>query len=366
MITDNDLHELLQYQAPSPVLSLYLNIEPVEGGVESHRKRLRSMLKEIDMPEDVFVVERYFEHEFDWSGKSVVVFSCQAEDFFRGYPLALPVRSRVRLGNRPHVKPLADLLDAYGGYGVALIDKQAARLFDFHLGELREEEGVQGEAVRHTKRGGGSQAQGRRGGTAGQTDYVEEVADRNIKEAAEAAARFFTEKGVRRVIIGGTEDNVTPFQNQLPKAWQSLVVGTFPISMTASKDDVLERAIQIVKEADTRRDAKLVDAVITGAAKGRGAVVQLENTLRAVHDGRVQTLLIKESFREKGYRCTGCGYVTSVEIGKCPYCGGKFDQISDVVELAVRKVMTSGGEVEVLHDDLGLGDYEHIGAILRY
>ena len=366
MITDNDLHELLEYQAPSPVLSLYLNLEPVEGGVESHRKRLRSMLKEIDMPEDVIVVERYFEYEFDWSGKSVVVFSCQADDFFRGYSLALPVRRRVRLGNRPYVKPLADLLDSYGGYGVALVDKQAARLFYFHLGELREEEGVHGEAVRHTKRGGGSQAQGRRGGTAGQTNYVEEVADRNIKEAAEAAARFFTEKSVRRVIIGGTDDTVKPFQNQLPKAWQSLVIGTFPISMTASKDEVLERAIQIVMDAEARRDAKLVDAVITGAAKGRGAVVQLEATLRAVHDGRVQTLLIKEAFREKGYRCTGCGNVTSIEIAKCPYCGGQFDQIPDVVEQAVRKVMASGGEVEVLHDDLGLGSYEHIGAILRY
>jgi len=366
MITDNDLHELLEYQAPSPVLSLYLNTEPVEGGVESHRKRLRSMLKEIDMPEDVLVVERYFEYEFDWSGNSVVVFSCQADDFFRGYSLALPVRSRVRLGNRPYVKPLADLLDAYGGYGVALVDKQAARLFYFHLGELREEEGVHGEAVRHTKRGGGSQAQGRRGGTAGQTNYAEEVADRNIKDAAEAAAQFFTEKSVRRVIIGGTEDTVKPFQNQLPKAWQSLVIGTFPISMTASKDEVLERAVQIVKDADARRDVKLVDAVITGAAKGRGAVVQLEDTLRAVHDGRVQTLLIKEAFRAKGYLCTGCGYVTSEEIAKCPYCDGQFDQISDVVELAVRQVMASGGEVEVLHDDLGLGNYEHIGAILRY
>lgn len=366
MITDNDLHELLQYQAPSPVLSLYLNIEPIEGGVESHRKRLRSLLKEIDMPEDASVVERYFEHEFDWSGKSVVVFSCQADDFFRTYPLALPVYNRVRLGNRPHVKPLADLLDAYGGYGVILVDKQAARLFNFHLGELREEEDVQGEAVRHTKRGGGSQAQGRRGGTAGQTNYVEEVADRNIKDAAEAAARFFAEKSVRRVIIGGTEDNVSPFQNQLPKAWQSLVIGTFPISMTASKDEVLERAIQIVMDADARRDAKLVEAVITGAAKGRGAVVNLEDTLRAVHDGRVQTLLFKEAYRAKGCLCTDCGYITSEDIAKCPYCGGEYDQIPDVIELAVRKVMASGGEVEVLQDDLGLENYEHIGAVLRY
>ena len=100
MLTDNDLKELLQYQAPSPVLSVYLNTEPATGGAETHRLHLRSMLKEVDMPEDVFVVERYFEHEFDWSGRSVAVFSCQADDFFRAFPLAVPVRSRVRLGDR--------------------------------------------------------------------------------------------------------------------------------------------------------------------------------------------------------------------------------------------------------------------------
>ena len=45
-----------------------------------------------------------------------------------------------------------------------MVDKQGARLFYFHLGELREQEGVLGESVKRTKRGGGSQAAGRRGG----------------------------------------------------------------------------------------------------------------------------------------------------------------------------------------------------------
>lgn len=366
MLTDNDLKELLQYQAPSPVLSVYLNTEPATGGAETHRLHLRSMLKEVNMPEDVFVVERYFEHEFDWSGRSVAVFTCQADDYFRAFPLAVPVRSRVRLGDRPHVKPLADLLDSFGGYGVALVDKQAARFFYFHLGELREERGVVGETVRHTKRGGGSQAQGRRGGTAGQTNYVEEVADRNLKEAADSAARFFAENNVRRILVGGTEDNINPFCSQLPKAWQSLVIGTFPMSMTATHNEVLERAMQIGHEVERQRDIKLVEAVITGAAKGRGGVVRLDDTLSAVHEGRVQTLLFREGLRAPGFRCSGCGYITSVEMDACPYCGEQFSQISDVVELGVRKVMASGGEVEVLRDDLGLSDYEHIGAILRY
>ena len=366
MLTENDLRELLEYRAQAPVLSVYLNTEPVEGGVEPHRLFLRSMLKDVDIPEDVQVVERYFDHEFDWSGRSVAVFSCEPEGFFRAYPLAVPVRSRVRVNSRPHVKPLADLLDSYGGYGVVLVDKQEARLFYFHLGELREQEGVTGESVRRTKRGGGSQAQGRRGGTAGQTSYVEEVADRNVKEVVDVAAQFFTDNNVRRILLGGTEDNLALFRAHLPKAWQSLVVGTFPISMNASGSEVLERAIKVGQEAEQRRLEKLVDAVVTGAAKGRGGVVRLDDTLSAVHEGRVQTLLIQDGLRAPGYRCLGCGYVTAQQLDTCSFCGGEFEQIPDVVEMAVRKVMQSGGDVQVLHDDMALGEYEHIGALLRY
>jgi hypothetical protein len=56
MLTENNLQELLEFRAQAPVLSVYLNTEPVEGGVEPHKLYLRSMLKDVDMPDDVFVV----------------------------------------------------------------------------------------------------------------------------------------------------------------------------------------------------------------------------------------------------------------------------------------------------------------------
>jgi peptide chain release factor subunit 1 len=366
MLTESDLKDLLNYQGQSPVLSVYLNTEPTAGSVDNHKLRLRSMLKDVDADEDTEVVLRYFDHEFDWSGRSVAVFSSAPEGYFGAYPLAVPVRSRVRLADRPYVKPLADLLDSFGGYGVALVDKQGARLFYFHLGELREVDGVLGEEVRHTKRGGGSQAAGRRGGVAGKTNYEEALADKNIKDAADYAARFFSENNVRRVLIGGTDDNVKPFRASLPKAWQSLVVGTFPMMMNASQVEVKEKAMQIGIEAEDRRKAKLINTVITGAAKGKGGVVRLEDTLRAVHEGRVMTLVIKDGLRVSGWSCRGCGYITTQIDGTCPYCGNEFDQIADVIEMAVRDVMQAGGEVEVIHTDDGLAEYESIGGLLRY
>jgi peptide chain release factor subunit 1 len=366
MITDQNMQELLHYQPGQPTLSVYLNTDPVQGNADVYRLQLRSMLKGVELSEDVAAVMQYMDHVRDWSGKSLAMFSCAANGFFRAYPLAVPVRSRVRISDHPHVKPLADLLDSYGGYGVVLIDKQGARFFNFHLGELQEQEGVLGEAIRHTKRGGGSQAPGRRGGSAGQTDYVEEVTERNMRDAAENAVRFFSERNVRRIVIGGTEENTAMFRSILPKAWQSLVVGSFNISMNASHHEVLGKAMEIGDAAEERREDLLLKSLITNAAKGKGGVIGLQETLDALREGRIQSLVIEEGHRVPGAHCTVCGYLSSVSLETCPFCGSEMVQIADVVELAVRQVMAAGGDVEVLHLSQTVEAFNKIGALLRY
>ncbi|MEA3350487.1 MAG: hypothetical protein U9Q82_07700 [Chloroflexota bacterium] len=367
MLTKSDLQELLDYQAQHPVLSVYINTDPAQGNADVYKLKLRSMLKEADAPaDDASEIERYFDQEYNWAGRSVAVFSCKRDDFFRAYPIAIPIRSRLRVNaNRPHVKPLANLLDSYGYYGVALVDKQGARLFSFHLGTLREQEGVLGEDVHRIKHGGGSQSGGRRGHE-DQKIPPKEISERNMRSAAQFAADFFSEHNVRRVLIGGTDKNIAQFRTYLPKTWQSLIVGTFPISMTAGHAQVLEKAIEIGATAEREREARLVDAVITGASKGRGGIVNLDDTLSAAHEGRIQTLLIQEGYRSPGYRCQGCDYLTTQALGTCPFCGEEFEEIPDAVELAVQRVLLDGGEVEFVDENEALKEYGNIGALLRY
>jgi peptide chain release factor subunit 1 len=366
MLTEANLQELLEFQPQKDVLSVYLNTDPTQTNTERYKLSLRSMLKPIDMPDDVQAVEEYLERTYDWSGRSVAIFSCAAEKFFRAYPMAIPLQSRVRINTSPHVKPLANLLDFYGGYGVILIDKQGARVFYFHLGKLIEQEGILGEEIRHTKRGGSSSLAGRRGGVAGRTNYVEEVTDRNMRDAMDFATRFFQENDIRRVTIGGTDDNVSHFRSLLPKSWQSLIVGTFPISMTASKEEIFEQTMKIGRAAELRHEAQLVNIVLTSAAKRRGGVIKLDETLKAVHDGRVQTLVVREGYRAPGYQCSGCTYLTARAHATCPFCGGMFKKIPDAVELAVRNVMQQGGEVEFVQTEDAAMKIGNIGALLRY
>jgi peptide chain release factor subunit 1 len=367
MLTESNLRELLDFKPSNLVVSLYLDTEPSEGNADAYRLRLRNLLKEINLPQDVNVIERYFNGEYTWSGRGVAVFSSAADDFFRAYPLALPVNNMVHAGESPLVKPLADLLDTYGGYGVVLVDKQGARLFHFHLGELTEQEGVLGETVKHVKQGGASSYQGRQGSTAGKAQHMDETIDRNMRDSAVFAIHFFEEKHVRRILIGGTDENAAMFCNLLPKTWQSLVQGTFPMSMTASHTEVLARAMQISKEAEAQRKKSLVDDLITSAAKGKGAVVGLAKTLDAINNDRVQTLVVDEGFRSGGSKCQSCGVLTVLDGDVCPVCGGKLVSAGiDVVDLAVSAVMRRRGVVEVIHANPALEKAGRMGAVLRY
>jgi peptide chain release factor subunit 1 len=366
MLTESDLRELVNYSSPEPVLSLYLNTDPSEGNADAYRLRLRNMLKEVNLPKDTQEVERFFQHGYDWSGKSIAVFSCAPNKFFKAYPLAIPVRSRIRVSDHPHIKPLADLWDAFGGYGVVLVDKQGARLFYYHLGELQEQVSVEGAAVKRIKRGGASSITGQRGVIVGKTGFVDEVVDRNMRDTVELATRYFEEKHVRRVLIGGTDDNVTMFRNNLPKAWQSLVVGTFAMPKNASEHDVLAKALQVGLAAEQHREQRLIDAVITAAAKGTGGVVGIDDVLEAIRIHRVQTLLLNDGFFKTGYRCKKCGALRAVKTDTCIYCEGEIEQVLDVVDHAVKSVLQDGGDVEVIHDGPELEKAGKIAALLRF
>lgn len=366
MLNETDQRELLNFSASEPVVSVYLNTDPVAGNADAYRLRLRNLLKEVNLPQDVEAIERYFHHEYNWSGKGVAVFSCAPKEYFRAYTLGVPVRDMLTISERPSVKPLADLLDNYGGYGVVLVDRQGARVFSFHLGLLREQEGVVGDPVKHTKLGGASTRPGARGGVAGQTHYEDEVVDRNMKEAVEFAVHFFEENHVRRVLLGGTDENVAMFRNRLPKAWQSLVMGAFAMPMTATHADVLAKAMQLGVQAQQEHEMRLVERLITAAAKGDGGVTGLEPTLESIQDGRVQILLVSEGYRAPAYRCTNCGRLTAARLECCPACDGEMEGISDGVELAVNAVMHAGGEVQVIGESDPLRDAGNIGALLRY
>jgi len=369
MFSEQDLQELMDYRsAVGPVLSLYLNVDPTQQKADEYKLRLRGMLREVTdkaAGADISAVERYFDFEFDWQAKGIALFSCHEEGFWRVLPMAVPVDNSVYVYDRPYIKPLTDVLDAYGRYGVILVDREGARLFKFNLGELEEATGILGEEVKRLKHGAGSAA-GRRGGKTPAGRREEGVAQRNLKDAAESAVGFFEGSGITRLVLGGTEKNLAQFQELLPRSVQAKVIGTFSISVDASEGEVQARSMEVIEEAAREREAELVRQLIAGWRRGSGSTVGLADTLAALQEGRVGDLIVAAGYEESGFRCQNCHYLTLRNDTSCALCGGNLEAIPDMVDNAVHRALQQGVEVEIVRQNPDLVQVGSIGGILRY
>jgi rubrerythrin len=188
---------------------------------------------------------------------------------------------------------------------------------------------------------------------------MEEVAMRNLRQAARVVEQFWRQHNPRHLILAGAEPTVSQFRDLLPKALQERVVGTMSVDPGDTERALRERSLQVLRRVEEEREAATVEAVVTAAAKGKDGVVGLDETLSAAHEGRIRTLVVLRDFHAPGYRCTSCGYLTAQNPGACPFCGGTFAEIPDAAEAVVTKVVEDGGEIEVVDPSSATGAGRH-------
>ncbi len=368
MFERSDLERLAAHEGEHPVVSLYLNLPPhLRGTPEAYRARLRTLLRQINgrAPEDdITAVERYFEHDFDWAGQGAAVFSSQADGLWAAYQFAVPLRSHVHVGRKPFIMPLADLIDTYGSYTVAVLDQQSLSLYHFHLGELVKSSQMAGDEVRSVNAPGGNRQAGRTRGEP--TDHKRELVRSNLKKFVDALDTFARQHKAESLLLGGTETNIAQFREMLPPPWRDRLQGGFPISSRASETEVRDRSLEALHAAHKARQEKLVESIRVAAAKAANGTVGMDDTLLALHAGRVQTLALVEGLEVPGYQCNGCGYLTIHDNGACPYCGNTFRPVENAAEHAVRRVVEQGGGIEFMEEDSQLVEIGGIAALLRY
>lgn len=365
MIKQEQLQELLSYEG-NKVLSLYLDTDCTQESQETIKLQVRGLIKEMKLGQEkgAAAIEKYLDHSYDWSQPGLAIFTDVEGDFFRDYPTAVSFRNRLRIGDKPYVKPLAHLIDHYAHYGAIMVDKVGARFFEYHLGELQSSEGVMGEEIQKLKKGGGTSAVGMRAGGSG-ARREEEIVQRNLREAAAAASKFFTNKPIRRLFLGGTAETVGQFSELLSKQLQSCLAGTFSLDMTAGEHEVRRETLDLLEKANTEREQKLVQTMVTAQAKGGNAVIGLDDTLQAVSEKRVQSLIVSDGFRTPGYVHPESDFVTA-NLARSPLSDREMTEIEDVVDAAVALTMNQGGHVEIISNNPELEGAGRIGAILRY
>ncbi len=373
----DELEPLTELTLPTRgILSAYLDISPEQVATGKVRLKLKDMARTwyeriTDKQErrafenELARIERYLMYELKEPGRSLVIFTGEPANLWRVYRIPVRIRTRLVWDDRPYLRPLLTVMDEYERFGVVLTTREEARFFLFYLGEIAEYSFALHDYVpnRH-KAGGWSQARYQR--------HVDDHAMHHFRSVAEVAARLAERDNWQRIVLMGTEENVAQVRDYLPKALQQRIAGELPASITDNLNVIRDKVRALAQEIERQIEAERVDQVITAAEKGQNGVLGYADVLMAVQQQRVALLVVPEGLEHPGWECSQCAGLVADILEKppesCPYCGGILTEVEDVVDLAMQKVLSTGGTVEILRGPMKDVFRERglIGALLRY
>jgi hypothetical protein len=360
------------------VLTVYLDVDQSEQANlnRGFERQLKDMLASVknnirdDSEREAFETASQRVEDFvagyHLGARGLAIVSDASDGYFWCEETDVPVRNQIRWGREVFVAPMAVAADEYERVGIVLLDRANLRLFSMFLGEVEEhiQEGFSHKKVRHIKTVGmdhlGSASRAQR--------KADEQVRLNLRHVAKDMDLMFEQHGVRRIILAGSPEITAELRSLLPKRLQSQVIGTIDLATMASIEEIRDAATPLAEKFEHDAEEKLVQDLVTSAAKSSRAVIGLGHTLYALNQRRIWQLVYAEGFHSPGYECPACAALFSLETPSCPFCSSTAASIEDVVERAVDHAVRRGARVEVIRGEeaeSSLMNAGGIGAFLR-
>jgi len=378
----NDItRERLRGLAEAPVggakvLSLFLNLDPREFATPPARStEVRSLL---DRAARLVRDEEGLTHEQRESLKrdldrmaselgngagtkgahGLAIFSCSAAGLFETLRLSEPIDHEPVIADAPYLAPLSSIAQAES-WCVILVNRRVARLLCGSRGALEEVALVEDDVHGQHEQGGWSQARYQRS--------VDKDVQDHLKHVAEVVFLQMKSDLPRGVIVGGPLETVTDFETMLHPYLRERLAGRIDIDVENSGiEDVRRSAAERIEQAAREREDAALGRLAELFGQNGPAAGGLADVLAAVHEQRVEALLVDRGYAEPGVCCPQCGFLGDTSFAECPADGTRTERRDNVVEAAIERAITQSADVHVLRDRPQLAEYGHIAAILRF
>ena len=361
----------------SKVLSLFLNLDPREFATPPARStEVRSLLDRAGRL--VREESEQLTHEQKESLKAdldrvaaelgngagtkgahgLAVFSCSSAGLFEMLRLSEPVDHQPVISDTPYLAPLSSI-GATERWCVVLVNRRSARLLCGSRESLEEIALVEDDVHRQHDQGGWSQANYQRS--------VDKDVQDHLKHVAEVVFLHMKSELPQGVIVGGPQETLTDFEGTLHPYLRERLAGRIDIDVeNSSIDDVRRTAGEKIADAGRQREDKALSRLAELYGSNGRAASGLADVLVAVHEQRVETLLVDRGYTAPGVCCPQCGFLGGKGFAECPADGTPTERREDVVEVALERAITQSADVHVLRDRPELASHGHIAAILRF
>jgi peptide subunit release factor 1 (eRF1) len=369
--------DLATHRSGHRVVSVYLDLDPERFATPPARaSQVRSLIDEahkqlenadgldheerVSLRSDLGRIDAYLSSDDPpFSGaRALVVFCCGRDDLFEVVQLPRTTEAHVFIEPTPYIEPLVEA-GAARRWAVVLVNRRVARLLSGTEAALTEYERFNDDVRGHHHQGGPSQANYQRS--------VEKETDDHLRRAAEETYRHWQREPFERLTIGGPEEIASRLDKMLHSDLRGLLVdGRVDVDVAIANEEQVRSVLQgLAQDDDKRVEREALDALAAGIGTGGRAVGGQADTVEALNERRVSTLLLDERFDQIGARCPSCGLLV-LDGDRCPVDGTELEQIDHLREAAVETAVAQDAHVMVVHHYPDLGPFQGIAALLRY
>jgi peptide chain release factor subunit 1 len=365
----DDLDELATFEPTGfPFISLYLNLQPDQHGRDRFMPFVRKEFTEraksfpknsLELASFKLAATRimsYLRNELRPSANGLAIFACAGADvYFKTVQLEAPIQQhRLHINERPHLYPLARVIDQHPRYVALVADTNAARLFVFDLGKVSSSREVHNPKLSRTQIGGWSQMRYQR--------HVDNYHLHHAKEVVEMLDRIVREEAAEYIILAGDEVIIPLLREQLPVYLENKLIDILRLDIRTPEHLVLKETMEALRQHNFQSDAEKVRHLLDEYRAGGLAVVGFSDTARALEQGQVDELLLSASARE-----------IHAERGVLGDTLLPTEQtVSDdaphllAADLLVTRARNTGAQLTFIEDSALLADVGGVGALLRY
>jgi peptide chain release factor subunit 1 len=366
MLEDIDLRELSEVSDTKPsFVSVYLNAkvnEPEKFLSRREKECLDALKKEKELrqifQENMEQIRDFLEHgKRSEKAKSFAIFSSSPLNFFEGYLLTIEVENQLIVDTSPYIRPLALLEEEWESFAIVLLDHSNAKLYLISSAVISDTKRMHKDIMNKHKKGGCSQMRFQR--------LRKGAIDQFFKEVAEKLESLLEKEKVRRIILAGPGNAKKEIEDYLPEHLKAKVIAIIDEDIDVPEGQLLSDSLHDFFKKEREEENEMVQDLKAEILKDGLVVYGIDETLRAVTEGRAELLLISMGKKAKGWKCEICNLFRSGALETCYNCGKEVFTV-DVIEEMVEAAENMGTTLEFIKDNEFLDELGGVAAFLRY
>ena len=288
----------------------------------------------------------------------LAIFSASAAGLFEMLRLSTPVDHDPVIADTPYLAPLS-MIGAAERWCVVLVNRRSGRLFCGSSDALEEIELIDDGVRNRHDQGGWSQANYQR-------SIDKDVRD-HLKHVAEVVFARMKRDLPEGVLVGGPPETLSDFEHTLHPYLRERLTGRIDIDVeNSSLEDVRRAAAERIEAVRRERDDTALERLAEAYGANGRAAGGLSDVLVAVHEQRVETLLVDQGYTAPGVVCPQCGWLGGKGFSECQADGTPVERHDDIVEVVIERAITQSAGVHILRDRPELASHGHIAALLRF